>query len=55
MEEIMGLIESAVEREELSSIEAHVGTDGQVEETGVFAHFLNTFSKSPDKLFPLCR
>jgi len=54
MEEIMGLIESAVEREAGDSIEAHVGPDGQVEETGAFAHIMNALSKSPDTLFPMC-
>lgn len=51
----MALLEAAVEREEAASIEARVGTDGQVEETGMFANFMNAISKSPDKLFPMCR
>lgn len=55
MKEIMALLEAAVEREEAASIEARVGADGQVEETGLFANFMNAISKSPDKLFPMCR
>lgn len=51
----MELLETAVEREEAASIEAHVGPDGQVLETGTFANLMNALSKSPSKIFPLCR
>lgn len=54
MEEMMTLLQQAVEREVNSTIEAHVGADGQVEETGTWTNIINRLSASPDKLFPMC-
>lgn len=54
MEEMMTLLQQAVEREVNSTIEAHVGADGEVEQTGAFAQIINALSASPDKLFPMC-
>lgn len=55
MDEMMALLESAVQSEMNSTIEARVGPDGQVvEEASNFANLINTISQSPDKLFPMC-
>lgn len=55
MEEMMALLETAVQSEMNSTIEARVGPDGQVEEEASnFANLLNTISQSPDTLFPMC-
>lgn len=51
----MNLLQAAVEREQNSTIEARVGPDGEVEPTSNWANLINTLSKSPDKLFPMCR
>lgn len=51
----MSLLETVVEREEGTSIEAQVGADGQVLETSTFVDVMNALSKSPSKLFPMCR
>ena len=54
MNELMALVGQAVEREMNSTIEAHVGADGEVQQTGAWAKLINALSQSPDKLFPMC-